>query len=423
MARKNAGKILIMYWVRKRILDRRRSRRRLRQSAYLSMVQHNKMKRRKLFALMQNQGRKKASIWAYPREENWFADMWKNRFVDHYQGNRWREDFRMKGGTFAKLVDVLTPYVQKRDTNFRSAIPVEKRVAIGVWRLATGNAFRTIAKTFAVGKATALHIVHEFCEALSRLSSTFVKFPRTPLELGKAIHLFKEEVKFKIPQAFAAVDGTHIEIQAPNCLSKTDYFSRTKRYTVNTQCIVGANLIFYSVATGYPGSCHDARVWAESRIGKFSVSGALKFPEEIIDQVKVKPLLLGDSAYPLSVNLLKPYPFLNALTPEEKKFNVILSGARVTVERGIGILKARWRILLKRLDATIENVSDVIITCVVLHNFCQFENDEFSDDDGILDELIRRERRAKNMRRQHGGTTCAAGNHLRDVIKRHVMTA
>ena len=423
MSRRNAKKILVMYRIRKLMRDRRKTRREGWQSILFSMIRHSKIRRHHFFAFMQGHGgRKKPSMWAYARDENWFADMWENRFVDNYQGNRWRKEFRMKGSTFAKLVDVLTSYIKKCDTTFRAAIPVEKRVAISVWRLGTGNSFRTVAKTFAVGKATALHIVHEFCEALNRLSSTYVNFPRTPLELRKAIHLFKEDVKCKIPQAFAAVCGTHIEILAPNCASKTDYFARTKHYTVNTQCVAGANLIFYSVATGYPGSYHDARVWGESRIGKFVESGALKYPEEIIGQVKVNPLLLGDGAYPLSVNLIKPYPFSNVLSREEKKFNVMFSGGRVAVEKGIVILKARWRILLKRLDAKIERVSDVVIACVVLHNICQLENDVFHDGDGILDEIMRKEQRARDMRRQQGNTTCAAGNHLREILKRHVMT-
>ena len=44
---------------------------------------------------------------------------------------------------------------------------------------------------------------------------------------------------------------------------KADYFSQKERYTIgytiSTQGLIGANLIFLDVATGFPGSCHDAR--------------------------------------------------------------------------------------------------------------------------------------------------------------------
>ena len=231
-----------------------------------------------------------------------------------------------------------------------------------------------------------------------------------------AIQLFKDDVHCRIPQAFAAVDGTHIEIMAPDCPSKTDYFARTKRYTVNTQCIVGANLIFYSVATG---SCHDARVWKESKVGKMVESGALQYPEEIVNNLKVKPFLLGDSAYRLGVNLMKPYSFAAAVSHEEKKFNQLLSGTRVTVERGIGALKCRWRILLE-VGCSYRKCFNVVIACVVLHNFCQFMNDQYEDEDGLLNKLIRKEREASRLR-QHGNTFTAAANHLRDTIKSHVI--
>ena len=94
-------------------------------------------------------------------------------------------------------------------------IPVEKRVAIGVWRVATGEAFRSIAKTFAVGKSTATQICHEFCETLTLLANEFIRFPHTAVEVGEAIANFKDDVNCKIPQVFGAVDG-HRCFRLPN---------------------------------------------------------------------------------------------------------------------------------------------------------------------------------------------------------------
>ena len=33
-----------------------------------------------------------------------------------------------------------------------------------------------------------------------------------------------------------------------------------QRYTVNTQAVVGSNVIFLDVATGFPGRIHDGRM-------------------------------------------------------------------------------------------------------------------------------------------------------------------
>ena len=52
----------------------------------------------------------------------------------------------------------------------------------------------------------------------------------------------------------------------------------------------------------------------------------------------------------------------------------------------------------KRLDNQIEKISEVIIPCFALNNFCQLKNEEFIDQDGIPDDLIRQERVAKNKK-------------------------
>ena len=69
-----------------------------------------------------------------------------------------------------------------------------------------------------------------------------------------------------------------------------------------------------------------------------------------------------------------------------------MSSAGVTVEREFGILKARWRCLLKCLDNRIKNVTAVIMICCILHNLCQMRKDEYIDKDGMLDEILRKER-------------------------------
>ena len=71
------------------------------------------------------------------------------------------------------------------------------------------------------------------------------------------------------------------------------------------------------------------------------------------------------------------------------KFNKKLCGTRVTIERGFGILKVRWRCLLKRLDIKIEDVSNVIITCIVLYNMCQFNRHKYLDEDEVLEQVLR----------------------------------
>ena len=59
----------------------------------------------------------------------------------------------------------------KRNARFRAAVPIEKRVAIGLWRLGTGESYRSTSITFGVGECTAVNIVHDFIRALFHVFS------------------------------------------------------------------------------------------------------------------------------------------------------------------------------------------------------------------------------------------------------------
>ena len=58
------------------------------------------------------------------------------RLKDH---NEFRRFLRMKVDTFDQLVELITPYVGKIDTNMRKAITVEERLSVTLRFLATGK--------------------------------------------------------------------------------------------------------------------------------------------------------------------------------------------------------------------------------------------------------------------------------------------
>ena len=96
---------------------------------------------------------------------------------------------------------------------------------------------------------------------------------------------------------------------------------------------------------------HNPAIYA-----KAGSSQILNFPNDVIENLTIRPVILGDGGYPLLTWLMKPYNIGQNIDPRKAKFNKKLCGTHVTIERGFGILKARWRCLLKRLDSEIESV-------------------------------------------------------------------
>ena len=186
-----------------------------------------------------------------------------------------------------------------------------------------------------------------------------------------------------------AIDGTHIPIVSPAQCSK-DYYNRKGFHSVLMQGAVDNVGRFVDVYVGWPGSVHDARVFANSGLYRRGQTKSL-FPswtETLGPGNKEVPLVyLGDPAYPLLDWLMKAFPDTGHLTPEQRYFNYRLSSARVIVEHAYGKLKDRWRCLLKRLDIDVADVPELVLACCVLHNVCEVHGDDFDAEwiEGVSD--------------------------------------
>ena len=124
-----------------------------------------------------------------------------------------------------------------------------------------------------------------------------------------------------------------IPILSPATESKNHYYRRKKRHTINTQAVVGANLMFLDVVTGFPGCMHDAQVLQHTALFCMVRQGEILLkPFDQINNATIKPVLLRDGAYPLSTWMMKLYGYCPSLTCVERKFKKKLSSARVSSE-------------------------------------------------------------------------------------------
>ncbi|CAG7831719.1 unnamed protein product [Allacma fusca] len=93
---------------------------------------------------------------------------------EHVKLDRMYRDFptkffeytRMSPPIFAKLLRLVDPYVRKKDTPYRDAIPPRIRLYVTLRYLATGDYIRTIATNFSLGKTTVWEILTECLPAV-----------------------------------------------------------------------------------------------------------------------------------------------------------------------------------------------------------------------------------------------------------------
>ena len=83
-------------------------------------------------------------------------------------------------------------------------------MAVSLWRLPTGQCYRSCGLMIGLPKPTVIKCCHKFVEAICRLQDDFIKFPCTRAEIGRKIEGFSE--KSIIPNVVAAIDCSNIPI-------------------------------------------------------------------------------------------------------------------------------------------------------------------------------------------------------------------
>ncbi|KAM4541681.1 uncharacterized protein PAE49_018607 [Odontesthes bonariensis] len=339
-----------------------RGERRRRRSIQESLIWTNRLLSN--FATLPQRSRRK--VWMEIRSKDW----WERVVLTEFDDEDWKKNFRMTRRSFNKLCGIMEGVMKPERVTVRAPIPLEMRVAIVLYKLASCAEYRVVAKQFGVHKSTAIKMVYQFCTGMvASAIHNFIKVPTTEEAISIASRF---EQKFNIPQIIGCIDATHIPVIAPSDGYK-DFVNREGWPSYVLQAVVDDMYRFWNIHCELPGSAHNANVLKQSTL--FSEAHLLPKEPREINGVSISHFLLGDPAYPLMDWLMKGYTHAPNITPEQESFNVYLNSARTTAEIAFGRLKSRWRVMMKSGDFHFSFTPKVIATCCALHNFCEEEKE------------------------------------------------
>eukprot|EP00250_Pteridium_aquilinum_P000426 c10468_g1_i2 orf=121-1452(+) len=308
-------------------------------------------------------------VWKKSRSQAW----WDRCNEPDFPDSEFHRAFRMSRTTFDQLCEEIGHVVSKEDTMLRQAIPVRQRVAVCIWRLASGEPLRLLSKRFGLGISTCHKLILEVCTAI--IDVLLPKYITWPAHAhAQAIRESFERIT-GIPDVVGAIYTTHLPIIAPK-VNVTSYFNKrhTERsqktsYSLTMQGVVDAHGLFTDVCIGWPGSYSDELVLEKSALFERGLDGFLH-----------GDWVVGGTSYPPLDWLLTPYIVEEHLTWTQHAFNERAEEALKVVQNAFSRLKGRWQYLTKRAEIKVQELPAILGACCVLHNICEQLNEPFDLD-------------------------------------------
>nr|CAI5824359.1 unnamed protein product [Callosobruchus analis] len=179
------------------------------------------------------------------------------------------------------------------------------------------------------------------------------------------------EKQWNFPHCIGAIDGKHVVLQAP-IGSGSEYFNYKSFFSIVLFALVDADYNFLYANVGCQGRISDGGVFKNTSLWKKIEDGSLTSikPRPLPGRQKDIPyLILGDDAFALNENVMKPFAGVHQKGSAERIFNYRLSRARRVVENAFGILSAVFRVLRKPLLLQPDRAKTIVLTAIYLHNF------------------------------------------------------
>ncbi|RVE41357.1 hypothetical protein evm_013989 [Chilo suppressalis] len=258
--------------------------------------------------------------------------------------------------TFRRLCDDLKGHARLSGS---SEIPLEIKVLCTLSFIATGSYQRIVGVGQYLTQRTTRRCIREVINAFNHnwIINRWIVFPQTPHERSLIKEKFQR--KHNLPGVIGCIDCTHIAITRPS-EEEHIFFNRKGYHSLNVQMICDYDLKIINVNSKFGGATHESHIWSASHVETY-MHGLHENGEHV--------WLLGDSGYPQRPWLMAPV--LNAEPgSQEDSYTRRHVQARSRIEPCFGLLKARWRCMLRDrvLHYHPNMASKITNACCVLHN-------------------------------------------------------
>ncbi|MCO5586302.1 hypothetical protein L7F22_040241 [Adiantum nelumboides] len=269
-------------------------------------------------------------------------------FLQYTQGDEVciKENARIPRSCFSYICNLVAADLQQKPIPLQigEAVPsrilsVKRKVVMSLHLLGIGGPIHNVANMYGMGHSIVSRVFCQFIAAIVKHKSTFIHWPRAPLELEQVKRGF--EAKQGFPNCCGAIDVTHINMDLHQ--EKCKHIGLIEIYSMTLQAIVDSDMRFMDILCGMPGVCNDIQILSNSTFYMRAQSNAILNGMAIpYDRKRIREYILGDGRYlNLPWLLVIPFPAFD-IDEHTQKFNYKLSSTRIVVERAFGRLKQMW---------------------------------------------------------------------------------
>uniref|UniRef100_A0A8C5PZ95 DDE Tnp4 domain-containing protein n=1 Tax=Leptobrachium leishanense TaxID=445787 RepID=A0A8C5PZ95_9ANUR len=280
-----------------------------------------------------------------------------------------------------ELLATVRESLMKMDTKLRTALSTEELLVFTLRYLASGCSLQDIHYLFRISRSTAGILIRKVCKTIwNTMKEECIPTPSEET-WAHISHGFLERADF--PNCIGAVEGKHIRVIKPQ-RSGSLYMNYKHFFSIGLMAVADASYRFTYVDIGSYGKdsdstvFHNSTLWTKIQSRSLSIPKPQKLPGT---DIAVPFAFVGDEAFGLSSNLLRPYSGTQ-LSEKKRVFNYRLSRARHCVECSFGILTNKWHIFHRPLNVNVNFAVDIVKCCCVLHNFVQ-DRDGYNLDDSF----------------------------------------